>query len=298
MNQLIKVGICVAYDWEYLRYSLPLVYEEADQICLSLDVNRTTWSGNPFSFDEVSFRNFIGEIDRQNKIVILEESFYAPDRTPMQNEVYQRNRMGSYLGQGGWHVQLDSDEYMLDFPGFVKYLRSLKSDRKLNVCCPWHTMFKKVDRGMLFVVNDEIEYIAVATRWPRYEYGRRNSNFNIKTNFLLVHQSWARPMEEIRQKLENWGHRDDFDTQKFFEQWCVLSEDNFMDWQDFHPIEPKTWRGLILVEGGNLQEILTCIKQSPPYQVPIWRLNWGNSVWRSRIFSLKSKIAKWIFPSS
>ncbi len=291
MNQLIKVGICVAYDWEYLRYSLPLVYEGADHICLSLDVNRTTWSGNPFSLDEVAFRNFIGEIDRQNKIVILEESFYAPDRTPMQNEVYQRNRMGSYLGQRGWHIQLDSDEYLLDFTGFVDYLKKLRPGRKVNVCCPLYTMFKKVDTGVLFVQTRETEYIAIATRWPHYEFGRRNSYFNIKTNFLIVHQSWARPEDEIRQKVANWGHRDDFDTQGYFEKWRSLTSDNYMGWKNFHPIDSGAWQRLQLVKGEDIYLILKNVRQRLPFQYSDIRLKYENSIWRSRLKSLFSKFS-------
>ena len=52
MKLPIKVGYCVAYDWDLLAYSLPLVYDYADKICLSIDIDYTSWGGTPFSFDE------------------------------------------------------------------------------------------------------------------------------------------------------------------------------------------------------------------------------------------------------
>ena len=63
---LIKIGFCVAYDWHLLRYSLPLIYDHADYICLSIDKDRISWAGEKFSFDENSFKSFVQAIDKEN----------------------------------------------------------------------------------------------------------------------------------------------------------------------------------------------------------------------------------------
>ena len=67
-NPKIKVGFCVAYDWLLLKNSIPRIYANADEICLSIDKNRTSWSGKKYDFDEADFRNFITQIDKNNKI--------------------------------------------------------------------------------------------------------------------------------------------------------------------------------------------------------------------------------------
>src|SRR5687767_11009070 len=104
---MIKVGYCVAYDWNLLNFSLPQVYDHADVICLSVDINRQSWSGKPFSWHEEGFRSMIRELDYAQKIKVYEEAFYDPQLLPMDNEVRQRNKIASFLGEGGWHIQLD-----------------------------------------------------------------------------------------------------------------------------------------------------------------------------------------------
>src|SRR4051812_40490040 len=124
MEQQIKVGFCVAYDWYLLKNALPSIYASADLICLSIDSDRISWSGHPFAFDDDAFRAFVAEIDVQRKIVVFEDRFCIEGLTPMQNEVRQRNLVAAFVGMDGWHIQLDCDEYFLDFEQFVRYLRS------------------------------------------------------------------------------------------------------------------------------------------------------------------------------
>ncbi len=217
----IKIGICVAYDWPLLANALPLVYAEADLIVLSVDVDRKSWSGKPFAWDEGAFRSLISSIDTGNKISVIEEDFHLASMTPMENEVRQRNIMASHMKPGGWHIQIDSDEYFVNFGAFTGYLKSLRvNDRRaINVCCSLITLFKQLPEGFLYVAPESksnLEFIQIATRHPVYMYGRRNGHFNIYTNFQIVHQSWARSEAEILQKLGNWGHRDDVDASRFF----------------------------------------------------------------------------------
>ena len=111
---VVKLGICVAYDWEFLQYSLPTIYSKMDKICLSIDKNRTSWNGNIFPIDVSALKKIISEIDDQNKVFLLEESFYDKSRTPIQNECYQRTRMAEVLGKADWIVQIDTDEIFLN----------------------------------------------------------------------------------------------------------------------------------------------------------------------------------------
>jgi len=293
MDNSIKVGICLAYDWEYLYNSLPLIYPYSDKICLSLDKDRISWGGSKYDFNDKAFYQFVHDFDKGNKIIIYEDDFHLPAIKPMENEVRQRNKIAEKLGAGGWHIQLDTDEYFVDFKGFTEYLRNFKSERKVNIVCPWYTMFKETDNGFLYVGFDElekVEFIPIATRVPNYEYGRSNGYFNIKTNFYILHQSWARSESQILEKINNWGHKGDFDAQKYFERWKTLNESNYKEFVDFHPAIPEVWRKLDYREGKEIISLVKSIKNNPPYELSQKTLDKQNSLWRSRWKSLLSRL--------
>lgn len=295
MENRIKVGFCVAYDWSLLEHALPLIYRAADLICLSLDSNRVSWSGNPFAFDEFAFRRLLAEIDTGNKIEVYEDNFYKADFTPMQNEVRQRNLMANFMKPGGWHIQLDCDEYFANFDEFVEYLVSLpKKNYRFNVCCSWITLFKRIDEGFLCVVPDSVqglEYVQIATRSPAYEYGRRNGDFNYLTNFRIIHQSWARSESEIALKIANWGHVYDFDKNKFLQMWRSLDYSNFQSFSHIHPIQPKLWPALSILRGESIGGILAdpLLKKIPSYSS--FRLVLKNSRFLSRVRAIWLKVA-------
>jgi hypothetical protein len=291
MSDEIKVGFCVAYDWHFLQYALPLIYKSSDQICLSLDKDRISWSGNSYFFDEVAFKKLIGQIDVDNKISVLEENYHLPELTPMQNEVRQRNSIANHLGKGGWHLQLDCDEFFLKFNEFSDYLKSLPSSKtkKSNVCCQWIILYKQLQYGFLYVdpgQKKNVEFMQIATKEPFYEYGRRNGNFNIDTNFKIVHQSWARDDKEIKEKIFNWGHSDDFDRDQYFDQWCSLNETNYQHFKNFHPLQPSVWFRLGFVECSDIAELMEKIILQPFPSFSSSELFYKNSRFFSRLRAL------------
>jgi hypothetical protein len=283
---MIKLGYCVAYDWELLRYSIPKVYEHTDVICLSIDKNRQSWTGDFFSWDEEGFKTMLANIDPQKKIKIYEDIFYNPALLPMQNEVEQRNKIAAFLGEGGWHVQLDTDEYFLDFGAFVKYLNSFVPSRKANICCPLINLYKFLHSGLLWIKPlqfHEIEFVPTATRHPNYEYGRKNGDFNVFTNFSILHQSWARGEDEMREKLQNWGHAKDFDVQKYFQLWKDANEQNYDAYKNFHHLHPHTWPALSLKTNiSGIKDLLNADQKDFPLPITNSDLRKKNSIWLSR----------------
>jgi hypothetical protein len=294
-KEQIKVGYCIAYDWYLLEYSLPLIYNEADFICLSIDLNRVSWSGNKFEFDKDAFLSWIRKIDNSGKIHIYQDNFYLPELSPMQNEVRQRNKIAEFMESGGWHIQLDTDEYFLNFDKFVTFLQQSKFKKPVNICCPWITLFKKISSGYLMIHSDydkKQEFVAVATNAPLYEFGRWNGYFKIKTNFAILHQSWARTNNEILDKIKNWGHKNDFDTMKYYQKWEQLNEFNYQSFTNFHPIIPKTWERLSLLKSPGIPELISELKTRPPFHLSKAYLGKENSIWYSRFKSLLSKFSK------
>ena len=287
MKALIKVGFCVAYDWEMLRISLPIIYKDADIICLSLDSHFISWSGEQFYFEETAFQEFINKTDTEKKIKVYRDNFHLRELSPMENEARQRNLIARFLEKGGWHVQLDCDEYFLQFSDFVSQLQSMnRLDKRFNVCCPLVNVFKKVSGGYLFIdplTEKEVEYIQIATLEPNYLYGRRNDYFNVYVNYTIIHQSWARSEDEIRCKIENWGHHKDFDIDTFFKRWINLNETNYQEWKNFHPINPPVWPALALFKTDTLQKFIDTFDVSVFPRMNYWQRLFKNSLLISRI---------------
>lgn len=284
----IKVGYCVAYDWEMLRYSLPQVYRGADEICLSLDKNLVSWTGNPFDMDEQAFMQFVRETDTDNKIKVYRDNFFVRELSPMQNEVRQRNMIAAFMKstEEAWYIQLDADEYFLNFASFLQHLGKLRPKRNINVCVPFLILFKQVHEGFLYISNDSLskqEMIPVATNNPHYEFGRKNGYFNVITNDTVIHQSWARSSEEIRLKLSNWGHNTDFDVQEYYKTWEQLSASNYTGFRNFHPFKPSEWEKLGLLKAASIEELVHNYKEEDFFKISKLQVFLKNSIWFSRL---------------
>lgn len=282
---MIKLGICVAYDWELLRTSLPLVYEEADLICLSLDKNRRSWSGKPYEFDEIAFRTFIQQIDIQGKIRMYEDDFSLPQLSAIENDTRQRNLMARQMGEGGWHIQVDCDEHFVDFKGFVSYLKELSTcpngkEKALNVRVNAIPILKETDKGFVFVSYPKKNYetFPIATNNPEYWVARVNGHFNYLSPFFVLHLTWARSEEEVLQKINSWGHDQDFaNKESYFKLWKALDEFNCRYFRDFHPLQGDHWPSLGFLPSKTMDELVTRIKEDGSFVVPRGRMLLRNS---------------------
>lgn len=253
----INVGFLVAYDYDLLKISIPLIYEDATKIVLALDKNLQTWSGNFFKIED-SFFEWIEEIDIHKKIVIYKEGFYLPENTAMQNEVRERNMLAKEMGDG-FCIQLDADEFVLDFKGMVRFLnnheKKLTGTKKYQICTYWNDVYKETEDGFLFV--KEVSPFYVGTNQPDFVRGRKNRNHEKwYIPFAVIHLTWGRSEEELKFKLENWGHITDFNTNKFFNFWKSINKTNYKDHQYFHPLNSTSWKELHFLEGKNITEII------------------------------------------
>ena len=101
------------------------------------------------------------------------------------------------MGEGGWHIQIDSDEYFNDFKsftGFLKERNNLLQNPEANpveIHVQWITLFKKVEGGFLYV-KDSLDTIEVATNVPKYKYMRATRHSKKKNNKIKTHISFLR----------------------------------------------------------------------------------------------------------
>lgn len=269
---MIKTGFLVSYDYEFLKIALPFVYKASDLIVLCIDQDRMSWSGNVFNFDETIFE-WVKSIDSSNKIKIYQDKFYSPDRSSIENDSFQRTKLAEFMGEGGWHIQLDTDEY---FPGFEEFTRFLKSkkrylnhpvSRPIDIGAFLVPIIKTCKEGYIYVKNSKESFV-LATNYPEYTNARRSKHRIIFSDHYVFHQSLARSEEEIKFKILNWGHNKDFNTLSYFKLWQVLDEHNVKFIKDFNPVYGDTWHELDYIKAGDMTGFINAYMASNKMKLP------------------------------
>jgi len=251
----IKVGFLISYDYEFIKMSLPQVYPYATEIYCAVDSDGKTWSGTNFKISD-EFWEWLNEYDTEKKIVVYRDHFFVEGLSPMDCDTRERNMLAKAMGPSDWYIQIDSDEYFEDFGLFVQKLKSFNASVPTTINCRVITLFKHLPSGYL-VIDKSFETLSFATNNPVYNVARNNTIGNQIVDWpdVVLHQSWAREPEEIKLKLKNWSHKDDFNTDSFFNLWSVIDEYNYSCLQNFHPLNSTTWPKLALM-AGDLNHIL------------------------------------------
>jgi len=240
----IKVGYLISYDYEYFFTSVKYTYQSADEIYLAIDKNYLTWSGNKFDLPS-DFYTRVKAIDISNKIKFYQDSFYHPKLTPIQCDTRERKMLNKFMG-GGWKIQLDSDEYMPEFDSICKYLKGYWYMTLFPNITPilfqarLITLIKQSKTGFYFV--DSGESFPFATNQNDFTTARINyeiRNFNCEA--YCIHQSWARPKEELDFKVSNWGHTKDFEVKEFVGLIDSIDHKNYRELKNFHPLSSFRW---------------------------------------------------------
>ena len=232
----------LAYDYRYAFAAIGSYYELADEIILGLDRDRLTWMRQAFTIDMDEVHAFIAALDKERKIRIVEGDFHAADH-PMANDALERSALSVQAAPGNWVVQIDADEILLNGAQFKAWL--LQNDpREHNVFGRWVSVFKMFGNQAL-VIDPSQEVVPVATMLrAQYTAARATPQQGVLSPLHLLHFSWGRSPEQLRQKLANWGHARDFDVAGFFAFWESITLENFTQARDFHPLNGRTWRSL------------------------------------------------------
>lgn len=256
---MIKVGYLVSYDYNMLMTSVRQLYSYVDKIVVAIDKDYKTWSGNSFIIPD-SFFDEIKAFDTKNIIEFYFDNFYISSLTPMECEIRERNLVLKKLGRG-WKIQLDVDEYVYDFEVVSKYLMKywyLTLFPKFTPLCftgKLVTLFKEVENGYVFIDNDE--RFPFITNQNFNTHSRRNIRIkNFYSNISVIHQSWARGERDIEIKVENWGHRDDFNTKDYIEFWKKINAENYNEIKNFHPLLPHLWNKLFYIKANSVDEFI------------------------------------------
>lgn len=270
----INTGFLVSYDYALLKNAIPLVYEESDSITLAIDKDRRTWSGNTFTIDALFFE-WLKTFDTQQKITIYEDDFYDATLNAMQNDTRERNMLAKKMGEGVC-IQIDADEYFIDFKGFVNYLKKHKRKvLKSNIqICPYLiNIYKVLPNGVLYTKDVSSYYLGTSN--PNFVRARKSKDQKRwYVPFLSIHQTWGRTEEELKFKLKNWGHNTDFNLDEYLDFWRSIDETNYAQHKNFHPLNNTSWRTLGYCEGKTIPEISDKLKHQ--VQLPILKMKVKN----------------------
>ena len=163
------------------------------------------------------------------------------------------------MGIGNWLVQIDSDEYFINFENFVKNLRKYDhfldnpEKTKIQIAGFLINMYKYSDGGVFFVKKPT--RVLAATNYPNYKVARQTKQRIIYTPNILWHETLAREEKDIEFKLKNWGHNVDVDIEKFMDKWRSVNISNYKNLRDFFYMNPKRWKKLEFVKGENITEV-------------------------------------------
>jgi hypothetical protein len=264
----IAVGFLVAYDYPLLKHALPQVYADADCIVLGLDKDCRSFSGNPF---EVSpeFFEWVKAMDIAEKIIWHRGDFFQPHLRPLEVETFTRNRVFSVLPEKmDWYIQLDSDEYFIDFKGFREWLDAFEQKDINAIKVHLKSMYKQAKNGY-FNVGSLTESVVIACRTPVYHSTRHPvAEKHVFAPFVLLHQSWARGDGEVQFKLSNWGHKNDMSAATFYKLWSACNRFTYRFYRHFHPLHPPLWPFLEYIPANNMASLIDHYQQHLPAKTP------------------------------
>lgn len=253
----IHVGFLLSYDYEKLKLAIPPVYRGADRIFIAMDENNTTWSGNKFTVD-AGFFEWIKEFDTENKIEFYKDNFYVPGLTAIQNDTRERHMLGLKMGIGNWLIQVDSDEYFIDFERFVKKLRKYDSyldnpEQNPIQFAGFHiNIYKYLEDGLLYV--NKPTKLLLATNYPNYKNAKNTKERIIYDDTFILHEGLARSEEDLALKLANWGHMHEINN-SFLEKWKMANKDNYHTIKDVFYLDPGTWKELGYLPSRSLEDV-------------------------------------------
>lgn len=234
----------ISYDAHYLPKSIERYYNYVDEIVLGLDKNRTTWSNNPFSFDEEELWSQLSQIDGDSKISIVEEDFVQSD-VAIENDNYERNFLKDQC-TNDWIFSFDADEMLVNPKHFFYDFCPLVEDYREthDICMTWATPYKEVGDTTLVIAEEDGspffgENQGVVTsknntftyaRWTNQSAGGAN---RILSPLVALHFSLCRKSDDLHKKIHNIGHSDIVEEDPFYKIWSQVDMENYTQLKNF-----------------------------------------------------------------
>ena len=235
----------VSHDAHLLAKSIPTYYDFVDEIVLGLDKDRMTWAGNPFKFDEDKVFSDLKQIDKEDKISIVDDiTFYREGVSAIDNDTYERNYLKSQCS-GEFIFSFDADEILLNandfFNKFFPIVEDYVQDR--DICMTWATPYKEIkDKTLLICNNDNTPFLkenqgVVTHKSSTYTYARwtdksASGHNRILSPLTALHYSLCRNESALEMKVKNHGHSD-IENDPFLSIWKQVTLQNYQSLRNF-----------------------------------------------------------------
>jgi hypothetical protein len=255
----------ISYDAYMLPDSIKTYYDYVDEIVLGLDKDRITWSQQPFTFDEASLWSALRQIDKKNKITIIEESFH-PSGIAIENDNYERNVLKSHC-TNEWIMSFDADEQLVNAKDFFYNFCPLFEQyyKKYDLTFTWFLPWKSFEDDVLMIAENDGSLIKTEQQGfatssdNQFTYARwTNNSKRVKSPLCILHYSLCRKETDLHQKINNIGHSDKAATDPFFGIWKQTTLENYTQLKNFKTSglgDPRQWANLIKVPKAQLDQL-------------------------------------------
>jgi hypothetical protein len=226
---------------KWIMRNLMNAYPHVEKIYVAY--SEKPWNYNPNARNQYknSFDiNLIRNSEFADKVVIIEGVW--------DTEEQQRNACAEQAAKDGMDYLIihDADEFYFD-----KDFRNLKKVIEENpdfdyYKVAWHCFWKSFNYVLLDAQGDDItgypEFCINLKKGVRFASKRRpNRPYHkiiTKDNGVCYHGSYVLTNEELLEKINTWGHTNDFNKDQWYkEKWLKWTEES----TDLHLVSPSAW---------------------------------------------------------
>ena len=263
----------LAADPTWIQASVRSYYDVVEEIIVSYDRAGLGWTGAPIPVRQCLEK--LEAIDHDRKMRFHPGDFARLDRAPLVNDTAQRQWALEEAGKGtDWVLEIDSDEVLPDARRLVRRLTEEVPAEYRSVEWPMRPFFQRAAGGGYLEVatrrrgqlseypgciaarpgvrltecrrTDERRWRfdipqGVLTRWRER---RAPAQARIAPEEAILHFSWVRREEDLRVKLQSWGHSRELDVDAYVREVWRAAPERWRELRNFHPVWPAVWPAL------------------------------------------------------
>ncbi len=240
---------------KWIMRNIANAYPHVHQIYVAYSEQPWTYNPNARNVYKNSFDlNLIHNSPYADKVTII-EGVWATEED-------QRNACAEEAAKAGMDYLLihDADEFYHDheFYEVLRYIRDNPNHDYYKIA--WHCFWKSFKYVLLDAKGDDItgypEFCINLKRGVRFQSKRRPN----KTNFTIIpssygvcyHGSYVLTDKELQEKINTWGHTNDFNKEYWFkEKWLKWTPEMV----DLHLVSPSAWSRAVPFK-GTLPEVI------------------------------------------
>lgn len=246
----------LAADPAFLTASLRSYYPAVDRIVVSFDQDHTSWSGRPLPV--AGCLEAVRALDVEDKCVLAPGAYARPGEPPLESETIQRQKALDQASDGAdWVLQLDTDEVVPRWPAFLGAIEHAEAAGATALHYPSRWLYSRVGEGryleassllgrtvshypgpLAVTAGTVLTHCRQSEEAPLYRVDVRPWNTDpnhprdavvhevIAPRDAVLHFSWVRPEQVMRDKFAWSGHADQYTEPAVFRRWA---------WRSRHP---------------------------------------------------------------